>query len=104
MLSIPREKHSPMLAAALPRAEAEAFLVIRDQGVATLTAADLRAAIRSGRAAGAIAAALAALAGAESSGRGDRSSDSRRRVAIFPPPYCADVPRAYERRREIDPR
>jgi (3,5-dihydroxyphenyl)acetyl-CoA 1,2-dioxygenase len=34
----------------LPRAEAEAFLVIRDQGVATLTAADLRAAIRSGRA------------------------------------------------------
>ena len=91
MLSIPREKHSPMLAAALPRAEAEAFLVIRDRGVATLAAADLRAA-------------LAALAGAESSGRGDRSSDSRRRVAIFPPPYCADVSRAYERRREIDPR
>src|SRR6202167_3025696 len=50
MLSIPREKHSPMLAAALPRAEAEAFLVIRDQGVATLAASDLRAAIRSGRA------------------------------------------------------
>jgi thioesterase DpgC len=50
MLSIPREQHSPVLAAALPRAETEAFLVIRDQGVATLAAADLRAAIRSGRA------------------------------------------------------
>lgn len=50
MLSIPREQHFPVLAAALPRAETEAFLVIRDQGVATLAAADLRAAIRSGRA------------------------------------------------------
>ena len=50
MLSIPREQRSPVLAAALPRAEAEAFLVIRDQGVATLAASDLRAAIRSGRA------------------------------------------------------
>jgi len=50
MLSIPREQHSPVLAAALPHAESEAFLVTRDHAVATLAAADLRAAIGSGRA------------------------------------------------------
>jgi thioesterase DpgC len=50
MLSIPREQHFPVLAAALPRAETEAFLVMRDRSAATLAAAELRAAIRSGRA------------------------------------------------------
>ena len=50
MLSIPREQHSQVLAAALPRAETEAFLITRTHAVATLAAADLRAAIRSGRA------------------------------------------------------
>src|SRR5882724_10144949 len=50
MLSIPREQHSPVLAAALPRTETEAFLVTRDHAVATLAAADLRAAVRNGRA------------------------------------------------------
>jgi thioesterase DpgC len=50
MLSIPREQHSKVLAAALPRAETEAFLITRNHAVATLAAADLRAAIRSGRA------------------------------------------------------
>ena len=50
MHSIPRERHSPVLAAALPRAETDAFLAIRDQGIATLTAADLRTATRNGRA------------------------------------------------------
>jgi len=50
MLSIPREQRSPLLAAALPRTEAEAFLVSRDHAVATLAAVDLRAAVRSGRA------------------------------------------------------
>ena len=49
MLSIPREQHSQVLAAALPRAESEAFLITRNHAVATLAAADLRAAIRSGR-------------------------------------------------------
>jgi thioesterase DpgC len=50
MYSIPREQHSPVLTAALPRTESEAFLVNRDHAVATLAPADLRAAIRSGRA------------------------------------------------------
>jgi hypothetical protein len=50
MHSIPREQHSPVLVAALPRTESEAFLVTRDHAVATLAAADLRAAIRNGRA------------------------------------------------------
>ena len=50
MHSIPREQHSPVLTAALPRTESEAFLVTRDHAVATLAAADLRAAIRNGRA------------------------------------------------------
>jgi (3,5-dihydroxyphenyl)acetyl-CoA 1,2-dioxygenase len=50
MLSIPREQHSPVLAAALPRTETEAFLVTRDHAVATLAVADLRAAVRNGRA------------------------------------------------------
>ena len=50
MHSIPREQHFPLLAAALPRTESEAFLVARDGAVATLAAADLRAAIRNGRA------------------------------------------------------
>jgi len=50
MLSIPREQHSPVLAAALPRSETHAFLAIRDHAVATLAAADLCAAIRNGRA------------------------------------------------------
>jgi (3,5-dihydroxyphenyl)acetyl-CoA 1,2-dioxygenase len=50
MLSIPREQHAQVLAAALPRAESEAFLITRNHAVATLAAADLRAAIRSGRA------------------------------------------------------
>ena len=50
MYSIPREQHSPVLTAALPRTESEAFLVTRDHAVATLAAADLRAAIRIGRA------------------------------------------------------
>jgi thioesterase DpgC len=49
MHSIPREQHAPVLAAALPRTESEAFLVARDHAVATLAAADLRAAIRNGR-------------------------------------------------------
>ena len=48
-LNSPRQ-HSQVLAAALPRAESEAFLVARDHAIATLAAADLRAAIRSGRA------------------------------------------------------
>ena len=50
MLSIPREQHFQVLAAALPRAESEAFLITRNHVVATLDVADLRAAIRSGRA------------------------------------------------------
>jgi len=50
MHSIPREQHSPVLTAALPRTESEAFLVNRDHAVATLAPADLRAAIRNGRA------------------------------------------------------
>src|SRR5450432_2085949 len=50
MHSIPRDRHSPLLTAALPRAESEAFLVDRDHAIATLAAADLRAAIRNGRA------------------------------------------------------
>jgi (3,5-dihydroxyphenyl)acetyl-CoA 1,2-dioxygenase len=50
MYSIPREQHSLVLTAALPRTESEAFLVTRDHAVATLAAADLRAAIRNGRA------------------------------------------------------
>src|SRR5450755_4706709 len=50
MHSIPREQHAPVLAAALPRTESEAFLVSRDRAVATLAAPDLRAAIRNGRA------------------------------------------------------
>jgi thioesterase DpgC len=50
MHSIPREQHSPMLTAALPRSESDAFLVNRDHAIATLAAADLRAAIRTGRA------------------------------------------------------
>jgi thioesterase DpgC len=49
MLSLPRDQHSRVLAAALPRAESEAFLLTRDHSVATLTAADLRTAIRNGR-------------------------------------------------------
>jgi (3,5-dihydroxyphenyl)acetyl-CoA 1,2-dioxygenase len=50
MHSIPREQHSPVLTAALPRTESEAFLVNRDHAVATLAPADLRAAIQNGRA------------------------------------------------------
>ena len=50
MHSIPRDQHFPVLAAALPRTEAEALLVSRDHAIATLAAADLRAAIRNGRA------------------------------------------------------
>jgi (3,5-dihydroxyphenyl)acetyl-CoA 1,2-dioxygenase len=50
MLSIPREQRSPVLAAALPPAESDAFLASRDRAIATLAAADLRAAIRNGRA------------------------------------------------------
>ena len=50
MLSIPREQHLPVLAAALPRAAAEAFLAVREHSVATLADTDLRAAIRGGRA------------------------------------------------------
>src|SRR5882672_12164377 len=49
MQSIPHEQHSPVLAAALPRTDAEAFLADRDHAVATLASADLRAAIRNGR-------------------------------------------------------
>jgi thioesterase DpgC len=49
MLSIPREQHSQALAAALPRAESEAFLISRHHAIATLAPADLRAAICSGR-------------------------------------------------------
>ena len=48
-LSIPREQRSPVLAAALPRTETEELLVTRDHAVATLAAADLRAAVRNGR-------------------------------------------------------
>ena len=50
MLSIPREQQAPALAAALPRAEAEAFLALRDRSLAGLTEDDLRAAVHSGRA------------------------------------------------------
>ena len=50
MHSIPREQHSPLLAAALPGTESEAFLVSRDNAIATLAADDLRSAIRNGRA------------------------------------------------------
>mgnify|MGYP001065048841 CR=1 FL=1 len=38
MHSIPREQHSPLLAAALPGTESEAFLVSRDNAIATLAA------------------------------------------------------------------
>src|SRR5439155_10875808 len=47
---IPREQHSPLLAAALPPTESEAFLAAREAAIATLTAADLRVAITNGRA------------------------------------------------------
>jgi thioesterase DpgC len=50
MLSIPREQHLTVLTAALPRAAAEAYLADREHSVATLAAADLRTAIRGGRA------------------------------------------------------
>jgi thioesterase DpgC len=50
MHAIPREARSPVLAAALPRAASEAYLAARDHAIATLDPADLRAAIRSGRA------------------------------------------------------
>jgi len=50
MHAIPREQRSPVLTAALPRTDSEAFLVDRDHAVATLAPADLRAAIRNGRA------------------------------------------------------
>ena len=50
MLSIPREQHIPVLTGALPGTGSEAFLADRDQAVATLAPADLRAAIRNGRA------------------------------------------------------
>ncbi|MBR0846778.1 enoyl-CoA hydratase/isomerase family protein [Bradyrhizobium diazoefficiens] len=50
MLAIPREQRSQVIGAALPPVEAEAFLIARDRAVASLAAADLRAAIGSGRA------------------------------------------------------
>ncbi len=50
MLSLPREQHSPVLTAALPLTASEAFLVTRDHAVTTLAAADLRTAVRNGRA------------------------------------------------------
>ena len=50
MLFIPREQRAPLLTAALPRIESEAFLADRDRAIAVLAAADLRAAIRNGRA------------------------------------------------------
>ena len=50
MLSIPRERQSALLAAALPGTESEAFLRDRNHAVATLAVADLRVAIRNGRA------------------------------------------------------
>jgi (3,5-dihydroxyphenyl)acetyl-CoA 1,2-dioxygenase len=50
MLFIPREQRAPVLTAALPRTESEAYLADRDRAVATLASADLRAAIRNGRA------------------------------------------------------
>jgi (3,5-dihydroxyphenyl)acetyl-CoA 1,2-dioxygenase len=49
MLSIPRQQQSLVLAAALSRAGADAFLAAREHAIATLTEADLRAAIRAGR-------------------------------------------------------
>jgi hypothetical protein len=48
MHAIPRAQRSPVLTAALPRTDSEAFLVDRDHAVATLAPADLRAAIRNG--------------------------------------------------------
>jgi thioesterase DpgC len=50
MKLIPREQRYPVIAAALPPTESEAFLVTCDHAVATLAAAALRAAIRDGRA------------------------------------------------------
>ena len=50
MLFIPREQHIPVLTGALPGTGSEAFLADRDQAVGTLAPADLRAAIRNGRA------------------------------------------------------
>ena len=50
MLSIPRERHSPLLTAALPGTESETFLLDRNHAIATLAPADLRTAIRGGRA------------------------------------------------------
>src|SRR5262245_23975890 len=50
MLSIPREQQAPVLAAALPPAEAEAFLALRDRSLAGLTEDDLRPVVRGGRA------------------------------------------------------
>src|SRR6478736_3571371 len=50
MLVIPREQQAPVLAAALPRAEAEAFVAIRDRSLTSLAEDDLRAAVGSGRA------------------------------------------------------
>jgi len=50
MLSFPREQQYPVLSAALPSTECEAFLVARDHSIATLAATELRAAINSGHA------------------------------------------------------
>jgi thioesterase DpgC len=50
MHSIPREQRAPVLAAALPTGEAEAFLTACDRAIVTLDAAGLRAAISNGRA------------------------------------------------------
>jgi thioesterase DpgC len=47
---IPREARSPVLAAALLRAASEAYLAARDHAIATLDPADLRTAVREGRA------------------------------------------------------
>src|SRR5437762_1583548 len=50
MHAIPREQHSPLLAAALPPTESEAFLAAREAAIATLAAADSRVAIKNGHA------------------------------------------------------
>src|SRR5262249_40855256 len=50
MLLIPREQQAAVLAAALPCADAEAFLTIRDRSLASLAEDDLRATVHSGRA------------------------------------------------------
>ena len=71
MHAIPREQHSPLLAAALPSTESESIsAAARSRHRDARSADDLRARSGRPRAAGRVAAALAAGAGAEGGRRG----------------------------------